>query len=104
MLYGTKAAIAGALITQDHECGCVVSETFQLVGAVRFLAHSLEVEVREQVVDFGHRGFEAEPPPKPFRLMLTVFRFHPLLPPGEIAFFPVNFFGDIINNFNEMVL
>jgi hypothetical protein len=51
------------MITKDHECGCVIAETFQLVGAAGFLTDSVEVEVHEQIVDFGHRGFVAEPPP-----------------------------------------
>jgi len=63
VVYGTKGAVAAALITKDHKGGCVVSKTFQLVGAVGLLTDGAEVEIHEQIVDFAYRGFEAEPPP-----------------------------------------
>jgi len=44
-------AIAGADIAQDHECGGAMLPAFADVGAVRFLAHGMQVELTHQVLE-----------------------------------------------------
>lgn len=61
MGYSAKSAIASAMVTQNHEGSRMVAETFCLIGTMRFLTHSMQSEISEQVVNFLGGGVEDEP-------------------------------------------
>src|ERR1700686_2801159 len=44
-------AVAGADVAEDHERGCAMFPALADVGAVRFLAHGMQVELTHQVLE-----------------------------------------------------
>jgi hypothetical protein len=46
-----EGASAGAEITQDHECGCSLSEAFPDIGTGGLLAHGVEFLLSQDTLD-----------------------------------------------------
>jgi hypothetical protein len=79
---GAVRAVARADAAQNHERGGAVLPAFPDVGAMRFFAHGMEIELLHHVLEtdivFSARGFDLQPRRLPFRKHLAAVPPHDL--------------------------